>query len=52
MLTKFDIIDDKVDSAISMIYISRQPIVFVGTGQTYTEQDQLLRFAEDRILLF
>ena len=27
----------KVGSAISMIYISGQSIVFVGTGQTYTD---------------
>jgi len=37
VLTKFDTIDDKVGSAISMTYISGQPIVFVGTGQTYTD---------------
>merc|ERR1719189_2702302 len=30
VLTKFDTIDDKVGSAISMTYISGQPIVFVG----------------------
>ena len=27
----------KVGSAISMTYITGQPIVFVGTGQTYTD---------------
>jgi len=37
VLTKFDTIDDKVGSAISMTYITGQPIVFVGTGQTYTD---------------
>merc|ERR1711884_224281 len=37
VLTKFDTIDDKVGSAISMTYISGQPIVFVGSGQTYTD---------------
>merc|ERR1712223_261708 len=36
VLTKFDTIDDKVGSAISMTYITGQPIPFVGTGQTYT----------------
>ncbi|KAL3266672.1 hypothetical protein HHI36_010834 [Cryptolaemus montrouzieri] len=37
ILTKFDTIDDKVGAAISMTYITGQPIVFVGTGQTYTD---------------
>uniref|UniRef100_UPI00358E185A signal recognition particle receptor subunit alpha isoform X2 n=1 Tax=Myxine glutinosa TaxID=7769 RepID=UPI00358E185A len=35
VLTKFDTIDDKVGAAVSMTYITGQPIVFVGTGQTY-----------------
>ncbi|XP_056139312.1 signal recognition particle receptor subunit alpha isoform X1 [Lampris incognitus] len=37
VLTKFDTIDDKVGAAISMAYITGQPIVFVGTGQTYND---------------
>ena len=37
VLTKFDTVDDKVGSAISMTYITGQPIIFVGTGQTYTD---------------
>ncbi|KAL3884290.1 hypothetical protein ACJMK2_024438 [Sinanodonta woodiana] len=37
ILTKFDTIDDKVGAAISMTYTTGQPIVFVGTGQTYTD---------------
>ncbi|XP_069750535.1 signal recognition particle receptor subunit alpha isoform X2 [Narcine bancroftii] len=37
VLTKFDTIDDKVGAAISMTYITGQPIVFVGTGQTYND---------------
>jgi len=41
VLTKFDTIDDKVGSAISMTYISGQPIVFVGTGQTYADLKSL-----------
>ena len=41
VLTKFDTIDDKVGSAISMTYITGQPIVFVGTGQTYTDLKSL-----------
>jgi signal recognition particle receptor subunit alpha len=41
VLTKFDTIDDKVGSTISMTYITGQPIVFVGTGQTYTDLKSL-----------
>jgi signal recognition particle receptor subunit alpha len=37
VLTKFDTIDDKVGAAISMTYSTGQPIVFVGTGQTYRD---------------
>ncbi|XP_043229344.1 signal recognition particle receptor subunit alpha-like isoform X1 [Amphibalanus amphitrite] len=37
VLTKFDTIDDKVGAAISMTYVTGQPIVFVGCGQTYTD---------------
>jgi len=37
VLTKFDTIDDKVGAAISMTYCTGQPIMFVGTGQTYTD---------------
>ncbi|KAA8494554.1 Signal recognition particle receptor subunit alpha [Porphyridium purpureum] len=35
ILTKFDTIDDKVGAAVSMVYTTGQPIVFVGVGQTY-----------------
>uniref|UniRef100_A0A0N4ZWE2 SRP54 domain-containing protein n=1 Tax=Parastrongyloides trichosuri TaxID=131310 RepID=A0A0N4ZWE2_PARTI len=41
VLTKFDTIDDKVGAAISMTYITGQPIVFVGCGQTYTDLKSL-----------
>ncbi|XP_068440735.1 signal recognition particle receptor subunit alpha [Clinocottus analis] len=41
VLTKFDTIDDKVGAAISMTYITGQPIVFVGTGQTYNDLKSL-----------
>uniref|UniRef100_A0A2L2Y3W6 Signal recognition particle receptor subunit alpha n=1 Tax=Parasteatoda tepidariorum TaxID=114398 RepID=A0A2L2Y3W6_PARTP len=41
VLTKFDTIDDKVGAAISMTYITGQPIIFVGTGQTYTDLKSL-----------
>jgi len=37
LLTKFDCIDDKVGAAISMTYVTGQPIVFVGTGQQYPD---------------
>uniref|UniRef100_H2YW23 SRP54-type proteins GTP-binding domain-containing protein n=1 Tax=Ciona savignyi TaxID=51511 RepID=H2YW23_CIOSA len=37
VLTKFDTIDDKVGAAISMTYTTGQPIVFVGTGQSYPD---------------
>jgi len=37
ILTKFDTIDDKVGAAISMVYSTGQPIVFLGTGQHYTD---------------
>ena len=39
--TKFDTIDDQVGAAISMTYITGQPIVFVGVGQTYRDLKQL-----------
>lgn len=41
VLTKFDTVDDKVGAAISMTYITGQPIVFVGTGQTYGDLKKL-----------
>ncbi|XP_077985006.1 signal recognition particle receptor subunit alpha-like [Glandiceps talaboti] len=41
LLTKFDTIDDKVGAAISMTYTTGQPIVFVGTGQTYRDLKNL-----------
>ncbi|KAJ9444104.1 Signal recognition particle receptor subunit alpha-like protein [Diplonema papillatum] len=41
ILTKFDTIDDKVGAAISMVYESGQPIVFVGVGQDYQDLRQL-----------
>jgi signal recognition particle receptor subunit alpha len=35
VLTKYDTVDDKVGAALSMVYVTGQPIVFVGTGQKY-----------------
>jgi len=37
VLTKFDTIDDKVGAAISLTYVTGKPIIFVGTGQTYSD---------------
>jgi signal recognition particle receptor subunit alpha len=37
ILTKFDTIDDRCGAAISMAYVTGQPILFVGTGQTYAD---------------
>eukprot|EP00271_Cylindrocystis_brebissonii_P011620 TRINITY_DN29498_c0_g1_i1.p1 TRINITY_DN29498_c0_g1~~TRINITY_DN29498_c0_g1_i1.p1 ORF type:complete len:700 (-),score=166.60 TRINITY_DN29498_c0_g1_i1:365-2464(-) len=41
LLTKYDTIDDKVGAALSMVYISSAPIMFVGCGQTYTDLKKL-----------
>jgi signal recognition particle receptor subunit alpha len=41
ILTKFDTIDDKVGAAVSMVYTTGQPIVFVGVGQHYTDIKRL-----------
>eukprot|EP00039_Didymoeca_costata_P008528 m.113135 g.113135 ORF g.113135 m.113135 type:complete len:591 (-) comp14121_c0_seq2:966-2738(-) len=41
VLTKFDTIDDKVGAAISMTYTTGQPILFVGTGQSYNDLKKL-----------
>jgi signal recognition particle receptor subunit alpha len=41
VLTKFDTIDDKVGAALSMVYTSGAPIVFVGVGQTYESLQRL-----------
>jgi signal recognition particle receptor subunit alpha len=37
ILSKFDTIDDKVGAALSMTFVTGQPILFLGTGQTYTD---------------
>eukprot|EP01026_Neomeris_dumetosa_P052877 TRINITY_DN4704_c0_g2_i1.p1 TRINITY_DN4704_c0_g2~~TRINITY_DN4704_c0_g2_i1.p1 ORF type:complete len:623 (-),score=84.60 TRINITY_DN4704_c0_g2_i1:160-2028(-) len=41
VLTKFDAIDNKVGAAISMVYASGSPIMFVGVGQTYVDLTRL-----------
>lgn len=41
LVTKWDTVDDKVGAALSMTYVTGQPIIFVGCGQTYTDLKQL-----------
>ncbi|XP_952293.1 signal recognition particle receptor alpha subunit, putative [Theileria annulata] len=41
LLTKFDTVDDKVGAALSMVYITGKPILFVGNGQTYSDLQPL-----------
>ena len=33
LVTKWDTVDDKVGAALSMTYVTGQPIIFVGCGQ-------------------
>jgi len=37
VLTKFDTINDKVGAALSLVFTTGKPIVFVGVGQTYED---------------
>ncbi|KIK63638.1 hypothetical protein GYMLUDRAFT_40706 [Collybiopsis luxurians FD-317 M1] len=41
LVTKWDTVDDKVGAALSMTYVTGQPIIFIGCGQTYTDLRQL-----------
>jgi len=41
LLTKFDTVDDKVGAALTMVYTTGKPIVYVGTGQKYTNLKRL-----------
>ncbi|EFJ37921.1 hypothetical protein SELMODRAFT_75660 [Selaginella moellendorffii] len=41
LLTKFDTIDDKVGAALSMVYVSGAPIMFLGCGQSYHDLRRL-----------
>ncbi|KAJ3935854.1 MAG: SRP54-type protein [Lentinula lateritia] len=41
LVTKWDTLDDKVAAALSTTYVTGQPIIFVGCGQTYTDLQQL-----------
>jgi len=51
ILTKFDTIDDKVGASISMVYTTGQPIVFLGTGQHYTDLRRMNVQMVTRVLL-
>jgi signal recognition particle receptor subunit alpha len=50
-LTKFDTIDDKVGAALSMVYRSGIPVVFLGVGQKYPDLRKLNVAAVVRSLL-
>ena len=41
ILTKFDTIDEKVGTTISLVYSSGLPIIFLGVGQHYTSLKQM-----------
>ena len=41
LLTKFDTVDDKVGAALTMVYHTGKPIVYVGTGQKYINLKKL-----------
>nr|PNR31005.1 hypothetical protein PHYPA_027321 [Physcomitrium patens] len=41
LLTKFDTNNDKVGAALSMVYTSGAPVMFVGCGQNYTDLKKL-----------
>lgn len=41
LLTKYDTVDEKVGAALTMVYVTGQPVVFVGCGQKYTHLRKL-----------
>ena len=41
LLTKFDTVDDKVGAALTMVYTTGKPIVYIGTGQKYVNLKKL-----------
>lgn len=41
ILSKFDTVDEKVGAALSMVYTTGKPIVFVGVGQKYSHLTKL-----------
>ncbi len=41
VMSKFDTVDDKVGTALNMVYTTGKPIVFVGVGQKYPHLKKL-----------
>lgn len=41
ILSKFDTVDDKVGTALSLVYSTSKPILFVGVGQKYPNLKEL-----------
>lgn len=41
MLSKFDTVDDKVGTALSLVYSTGKPIIYVGVGQKYQNLKEL-----------
>lgn len=41
LLSKFDTVDDKVGTALSLVYSTSKPILFVGVGQKYPNLKEL-----------
>ena len=41
IMTKFDTVDEKVGTALNMVYTTGKPIVFVGVGQKYPHLKKL-----------
>jgi signal recognition particle receptor subunit alpha len=50
-LSKFDVIDSKVGSALTLVHTSAIPIIFIGTGQTYEDIQTFEPNAVARMLL-
>ena len=41
LLSKFDTVDDKVGTALSLVYSTGKPILYVGVGQKYPNLKEL-----------
>eukprot|EP00919_Chromeraceae_sp_WS-2016_P037228 GHVR01088594.1.p1 GENE.GHVR01088594.1~~GHVR01088594.1.p1 ORF type:complete len:114 (+),score=9.30 GHVR01088594.1:4281-4622(+) len=41
LLSKFDTVDDKVGAALSLVYSTSKPIIYVGVGQKYPNLKEL-----------
>ena len=41
ILSKFDTVDDKVGTALSLVYSTSKPILYVGVGQKYPNLKEL-----------